>query len=56
MNKDLFFVLLFYILFSSCKGDENDYCNEYDENGKCLKCKEKYFLYENDVMMKNMGI
>ena len=47
MNKDLFFVLLFYILFSLCKGDENDYCNEYDENGKCDKCKETYFLFEN---------
>ncbi len=46
MNKDFFLILLFYILFSSCKGDEIDYCDKYDE-GKCVKCKEKCFLFEN---------
>ena len=46
MNKDYILVLLFYILFSSCKGDEIDYCAEYND-GKCVKCEEKCFLFEN---------
>ena len=47
MKKDYILVLLFYILFSSCKGDENDNCDKYNENGKCLVCKPKFFLFKN---------